>query len=76
MDLKGFHIWIEIKISYGIRLFERKGNDEKGFGLEALVFKSVKDNLPVDNRISTFSNNQIVGNQPKLTDRQVNWALL
>ena len=62
MDYKGFHIWIEIKISYGIRLFERKGNDEKSFGLEALVLNSVKDNLSVDNRFSTYSNNQIVGN--------------
>jgi len=76
MDYKGFQIWIEIKISYGIRLFERIGNDEKSFGLEALVLNSVKDNLSVDNRVSTYSSNQIIGNQPKLINRQVDWALL
>ena len=76
MDYKVFHIWIEIKISYGIRLFERIRNDEKSFGLEALVLNSVKDNLSVDNRVSTYSNNQIIGNQPKLINRQVDWALL
>ena len=41
-------------------LFERRWNDEKSFGLEALVFTSVEDNLSVDNRISFYSNNHIV----------------
>ena len=43
-----------------LNLFERRGNDEKSFGLEALVFTSVEDNLSVDNRISFYSNNHIV----------------